>query len=168
MFAAMTGKRLAISRLATARALFAKDLKSSDVDVKELAELFDRVFERLQFLFGRGVELDQALLEAKTTNDINKLVSPASEVAADTDEAWRMLPTLTVALAQTLVDRSRTVGGKLPYLRVTAAERRELIATIRRTFPAATVKPQAGHAVDVSVSLLLGFLQQPWKGSDEQ
>lgn len=167
-FETMTAKRLAINRLESGRGLFVTDRKSDDADVKDVAETFDRVFEHLQDLFRRGIELDQSLLEARTEGDINKLVSPMSEWAANVDEAWRMLPTLTIALAHTLVDASRVVGDKHPYLRMTAAERRDLIARVKKMFTAATAKPEGGHAVDVSASLLLGFLQQPWKGSDER
>jgi hypothetical protein len=162
----MTSRRFAKRRFQDARALFVAELKSPKQAVNLVGTVFTSAFEALEHFCDRGITLEEAMHKVKTQEDVAKMASDLSALAADADEAWRLLPKGVIALSFALVDDERLTDGKLQHLRLSAAERASLIGRINREYPNAG-KKSGGHAIEVSASLLLQFLRGGHKSANE-
>jgi hypothetical protein len=116
------------------------------------------------------------LLLAKNARDLGGVVNqvlggklsqaqmPAamSKIGADTTEALSMLPMLTTAIANLLVDSKPDAAGKLSGLRITQSERNDLVKTIDGFFgDRAKVEFAAGLAyIDSGPVILRRMLTQ--------
>jgi hypothetical protein len=163
----MTNQRIAKRRFQEARALLVDGLKPPREAVQLVATAFTEAFQALEKTCDRGIAFHQALLTGKSTDDVAKLATEGSAIAADADEAWRLLPQGVLALSYAMVDDKRLTDGKLQHLRLTSAERASLISRIKRDYPNAE-QQRGGHAIDVSASLLLKFLQGGHKSADQK
>ena len=161
----MTNARIAKRRFQDARALFVNEVKSKRQTVNLVGTAFTVAFEALEKGCDRGVALDEAIVKAKTQDDIAKIAADGSAIAADVDEAWRLLPQGILALSFALVDEGRLTDGKLQHLRLTSGERASLISRITRDYPNVG-QQKGGHAIDVSASVLLNFLKGDHKSAD--
>lgn len=166
-FELMTAHRQAIRRIQHARGAVSPFLNSKGEAMRLTALAFDSSFAGLEHAWRTSLRADDALLRAKSKDELASAVSLASEAAAEADDAWRLLPMAAVGLAHAFVDDGRLLNGKIAWLRITAAERARLIANLKTMFPN---RPEKGdrHVVDAAVSLLLQFLAGNLKASDEE
>jgi hypothetical protein len=165
--ASMTATRHAISRILEGRAQLSQYRMSATPAIKLTADAFDDAFGALEAAWRRSISLDERVLRARTREDLAGLVSEASKVASDADEAWRMLPLGVAALAHSLVDNNRKVGGNVGYIQITSAQRAALIASTKSTLPK-SLRSGNQHAVDASARMFREFLSNGWKTSDER
>ena len=165
--AEMTNQRIAKRRFADARELFVNELKSSDKSMNLVGVAMTGIFEALETNCDRAIALHEAMLKIKTQNDVAQVISQGSELRADVDEAWRMLPQAALALSFALLDEERLTDGKVQHLRISSADRAVLISRIKREYPNAQ-KQAGGHAIEVSASLVLKFLTGDHKSAPEQ
>jgi hypothetical protein len=124
-------------------------------------------FEALETNCDRSIALHEVMLKVKNQNDVAKVISQGSQLRADVDEAWRMLPQAALALSFALLDEARLTDGKVQHLRISSADRAALISRIKLEYPNAQ-KQAGGHAIEVSASLMLKFLTGDHKSADEQ
>ncbi len=161
----MIDTRRAISRLREGALLLSPFLATSDGKMKDAAKALSDVYGGLGDRLNAGLVVYEQMAKVKDQDGLAALLPETSKLAADVDEAWRLIPVAVAGVAHVLVDQDRTIYGKVGYLRISRKERAELLQTIKTLFPG--LKEGEGHAVDVSASLFRQFLLGGWKGSDE-
>lgn len=165
---AIVVQRGAASRLKQATALLEQFRGSPDEPVRTAAEDLSTIYRALAEKLLSGVVIWEKFAKTRTAEDIAALVPETGKNAAEIQEAWRLLPVGVAGVSHALVDSERLTDGKISHLRLTRSERARLNDEIKALFP--TVKPQdkGGQVVDVSVNLFRGFLNQPWRSSDDK
>jgi hypothetical protein len=163
----MIAERRAIARAREAISVIENYKRAKDPAIAAAAESFELSLDNLIAGIEATLVLQEGELKATTPEDIAALVPTASKIAAHVDESWRTLPKVFILVAGSLVDQARVIDSKLPYLRISSVERKDLVAQITTLFPNARDKG-GGHAVDVAASLLRKFLQGDHKSSDER
>jgi hypothetical protein len=162
----MAANRLAVAKLQNA----VEDLPSPTTFPRgsiewEAVEAYRTTVTGLRQGIEKAFVLDQKLVALDSQADLAKVMADTAELGAEMDAAWKFLATLVLTYA--LVDRDRTTDGRLQHLRITSAQRRQLISTIRKRFPTAGNELLAGqHPVEGSVALLTKALDGPHKSSD--
>jgi hypothetical protein len=135
--------------------------------VQVAARAFDSALQSLQETCSRSIALDEAVPKMKDADEIPRIASEVSKIAADIDSAWRMFPLGAAALSFVLLDEGRLTDGRLQHPRLTSTERRALVAEIKRQYPRIQ-RSGDKHAIEATAWLLLTFLQREFKSADQK
>jgi hypothetical protein len=160
-------QRGAVGRLKQAVALLDPFRVARDESIRTAADDLTTVYQAVAERLLAGVVIWEKFAKTKTTDDIAALVPELGKHGAEIQEAWRLLPVGVAGVTHALIDSDRLTDGKISYLRLTRAERARLIDEIKAMFPKVKPEEKGGQIVDVSVNLFRGFLNQPWKSSDD-
>jgi hypothetical protein len=104
------------------------------------------------------------LSEATSEDDIRTLPGDVAVMAGEIDELWRQLPLLGVSLSYVLVDTSRVVNDRTPYLRLTSQH----ITTLSQRLKEIFASGDSDFPLEFTASLLYDFLDSDYKAADEQ
>jgi hypothetical protein len=116
----------------------------------------------------RSFQISEKALAASNMAELAPLVSESAELAAKLDETWKVLPTATLGLVWVLVDTQRATDGKIQHLRLTRAQRQQILADLAERFPKVPNKLAAGqHAIEASIAVLKQFLAGQHRSADE-
>jgi hypothetical protein len=102
--------------------------------------------------------------EATSADDLTTLPGDIAEMAGDNDELWRQLPATAIALSFVLVDSSRVVNDRTPYLRLTSQHITTLRQRLKEIFPSVG----STFALEVTATLLYDFLDSGYRSADEK
>jgi len=133
-----------------------------------MEQLFTKTVQTFKFAKVVQTNNDFALLrrvsEATSVDDLTTLQGDIAVMAGDNDELWRRLPLLGVSLSHVLVDTSRVVNDRTPYLRLTSQH----ITTLRQRLKEIFASGDSDFALEFTASLLYDFLDSDYKAADEQ
>ena len=114
----------------------------------------------------KGFALLRRVSEATSAADIKTLPGDVAVFAGEVDALWKRLPLFAVLLSHILVDDTRVVDDRMPYLKLTSQQIATLKLQLRHVFPdVGTTK--GGFALEVSASLLYGFLDSGYRAADD-
>jgi hypothetical protein len=167
-FNAIVAQRSAVGRLNEAIALLGLFQTSADEPVRTAASTLKGIYNALAERLLADVSVWEKFARTKTADDIAALVPESAKNAADVQTVWRLLPLGVASITDALVDSTRVVDDKTPYLRLTRAERTKLATQIKALFPNLRPEEKGGQIVDVSVNLFREFLNGGWKSSDDK
>jgi hypothetical protein len=154
-------ERSAANRLKDAAALLAEFETTPDETIRLTAETFRLAYGTLATQLEASIAIWEKLAVATTEAEIKALVPETGRALSTIDEAWRVLPLATAALSHALVDSKREVNGKLGYLRITRAERAQLIQALTKAFPNAKGTKGGGDFVPGPLTRSLAGPQDP-------
>ena len=142
---------------------------SSDPRISASAENLRATFANLSAHIEAMAVAQENLLQAETNDDLVAFMSTNSKVLAAIDSTWKALPIATAGLTYALIDTEEVSDGHFGYLRITSAERAQLIVQLETMFGRQIEGGlQTGqHAVVASAALLREFLLKEWRAADE-
>lgn len=117
----------------------------------------------------QGFALLRRISEATTEADIKTLPADLAIFAGEADALWKQLPLLSAILTFVLVDDTRIIDDRTPYLRLTSQQIVTLKQQLTQVFPdiSKTNKGANGSlALEVSASLVYNFLNSGYKAAD--
>lgn len=169
----MTTLRIAVKKLEQANAVIQRFSKSDDGTIAASVLAFDIGYRQLIDALNGAIRVEEKMLTVSSKQEQAALLSETSKWLAEAYEAWRLLPNATALASHALADNKRLVDGKLPYLRITAAEKAQLLEELEQYFGESvkiteTHEPNSLSAPVTAAALLWGMLNQPWKPSDAE
>lgn len=160
--------RAAVGRLDASRTDVQAFTSSGDEAIRAAAGSLEESLDALiQPLVSRVRAMEQLLEPGREPVEWGRLTDQVTRANARLDEAWRLLPASAVVVSQALVDSSRTLDGRLAYMKLTRAEHRAMEAELTRLFPRAADPAPNDHPVVVAVRVLQSFVNSGWRAADE-
>jgi hypothetical protein len=137
------------------------DSSAISVEVQELARKSAGLSKLAYLSLADGTRSYAKLMDQVLIGHVrmNEVPGKAAKIMSQMDEDWRTIFSLSAAVAHVLVDPEPDAAGRLSRLRLTAAQRQDLIKRLDTAFgPAARKAPANQIAVDGTAALLREFL----------
>ena len=118
----------------------------------------------------KAFALLRRLSEATTAADIKTVPGDLAIFAGEADALWNTLPLSSVLLMHILVDNTRIVDDRTPYLRLTSQQIATLKQRLKQVFPAISTTNGGANgsaALEFSASMVYNwFLNSGYKAAD--
>jgi len=122
--------RQSIQRLKNAKVYIEPYLNSQNKYIKEAAAVIMITYDYKIKVSDQMLKLYEDMVSKPQEFDEGKFVVGSGKLDADNEEAWNLLNNCSVLMTYCLVDPKPDKNGKLSYLLITSAERKDLIKDI--------------------------------------
>lgn len=130
----MTNARIAIGKLERAKGRLEHFSGSTDGTIRTASQGFCMAYDQLIDALNHSIKSEERLMMAQGQHELAAIVSDTSKYLAQADEAWKLLVYATAAASHALTDNEREENGKLRYLKITTAQRADLVDGLERFF----------------------------------
>lgn len=159
----LLGYEKMITRTREACTIPARFGSSRDNEISESATTIQALCEQLAAAFTESRDITIAVSQARSEDDVRRLVPRAAKNGGLVDEIWRTFPKTMALVSHIVHDGERTDDdGKVSFLKISAEEK----ALLLRRLDAMNLEPdKEGNrlAVEAGLSIFRDFLRQPWK-----